>query len=41
LNPSTLNSLPRLFRIDEYGAVNMDNSNPGFLGHVFGDWREE
>lgn len=40
-NPSTSSKLPRIFRIDKYGAINPGDPNPGFLGDIFGDWREE
>ncbi|KAF3032185.1 hypothetical protein E8E11_001300 [Didymella keratinophila] len=33
--------LPLIFRIDKYGAINPGDSDPGFLGDVFGNWREE
>jgi hypothetical protein len=39
-NPKSGN-LPRIFRIDKYGAINPGDPNPGFLGDIFGDWREE
>ncbi|CAN9143195.1 unnamed protein product [Alternaria alternata] len=39
--PTTSSSLPRLFRISDYGAVNPGDPNPAFLGDIFGDWREE
>ncbi|KAL3480456.1 hypothetical protein BJX99DRAFT_266418 [Aspergillus californicus] len=39
--PSTSTSLPRIFRIETYGAQNPSNYNPGFLGDILGDWREE
>ncbi|KAL2833533.1 hypothetical protein BJY01DRAFT_259867 [Aspergillus pseudoustus] len=40
-NPTTSTSLPRFFRISTYGAKNPNNYNPGFLGDILGDWREE
>ncbi|KAL3463262.1 hypothetical protein BJX64DRAFT_287518 [Aspergillus heterothallicus] len=40
-NPTTSTSLPRFFRISTYGAKNPSNYNPGFLGDILGDWREE
>ncbi|KAL4871285.1 hypothetical protein BDV12DRAFT_194643 [Aspergillus spectabilis] len=40
-NPAASNSLPRLFRISNFGASNPNNYNPGFLGDILGDWREE
>ncbi|KAJ0425709.1 hypothetical protein BJY00DRAFT_324329 [Aspergillus carlsbadensis] len=40
-NPTTSTSLPRIFRISTYGAKNPHNYNPGFLGDILGDWREE
>ncbi|KAL5335359.1 hypothetical protein BJX70DRAFT_410588 [Aspergillus crustosus] len=40
-NPSTSTSLPRIFRISDYGASNPVNYNPGLLGDILGDWREE
>ncbi|KAL4880195.1 hypothetical protein BJY04DRAFT_228702 [Aspergillus karnatakaensis] len=40
-NPQPSNSLPRLFRIGDYGASNPNNYNPAFLGDILGDWREE
>jgi hypothetical protein len=40
-NPTTSTSLPRFFRVSTYGAKNPNNYNPGFLGDILGDWREE
>jgi hypothetical protein len=40
-NPTTSTSLPRFFRVSNYGAQNPNNYNPGFLGDILGDWREE
>ncbi|PSN61186.1 hypothetical protein BS50DRAFT_505078 [Corynespora cassiicola Philippines] len=40
-NPTTSNSLPRILRIESYGAINPGDPNPGFLGDILGDWREE
>ena len=39
-NPTKSSSLPRIFRIDKYGAINPGDPNPGFLGDILGDWRE-
>ncbi|KAL4934396.1 uncharacterized protein BDV17DRAFT_286111 [Aspergillus undulatus] len=40
-NPTDSGSLPRLFRVSDYGAKNPNNYNPAFLGDILGDWREE
>lgn len=40
-HPTTSGKLPRIFRIDKYGAINPGDPNPGFLGDILGDWREE
>lgn len=40
-NPTRSSNLPRIFRIDQYDAVNPGEPDPGFLGDIFGDWREE
>ena len=40
-NPTDSDGTPRLFDIGDYGAVNMDGRYPGFIGDIFGDWREE
>ncbi|OAL42900.1 hypothetical protein IQ07DRAFT_593535 [Pyrenochaeta sp. DS3sAY3a] len=40
-SPTTSNKLPRLLTISSYGAINPGDPNPGFLGDIFGDWREE
>ncbi|KEY73024.1 hypothetical protein S7711_04686 [Stachybotrys chartarum IBT 7711] len=39
--PSTSNSVPRILHISNFGAMNSNGPNPGFLGDLFGDWREE
>ncbi|KAH7389988.1 hypothetical protein BKA66DRAFT_526884 [Pyrenochaeta sp. MPI-SDFR-AT-0127] len=39
--PTASNKLPRILTISSYGAVNPGDPNPGFLGDIFGDWREE
>lgn len=40
-NPTTSGSLPRILTISKFGAQNPNNYNPGFLGDILGDWREE
>lgn len=40
-NPKPSNSLPRLLRISDHGAVNAGGVNPAFVGDILGDWREE
>ncbi|ETS77949.1 hypothetical protein PFICI_10011 [Pestalotiopsis fici W106-1] len=40
-NPGPSTSLPRLERIWAYGAINTNGANPGFIGDILGDWREE
>ncbi|KAJ5767445.1 hypothetical protein N7533_000028 [Penicillium manginii] len=40
-NPTTSGSLPRILTISKFGAQNPNNHNPGFLGDILGDWREE
>ncbi|ASO20708.1 hypothetical protein FHR81_005523 [Actinoalloteichus hoggarensis] len=40
-NPTPSNSLPRLFRNTDYGAVNAHGVNPALVGDILGDWREE
>ncbi|KAH7071726.1 hypothetical protein FB567DRAFT_584353 [Paraphoma chrysanthemicola] len=39
--PTASNAVPRLFHINSYGAINPGDPNPGFLGDIMGDWREE
>ncbi|KAF2796024.1 polysaccharide lyase family 11 protein [Melanomma pulvis-pyrius CBS 109.77] len=39
--PTASNKLPRILQIANYGAINPGDPNPGFLGDIFGDWREE
>jgi rhamnogalacturonan endolyase len=39
--PTTSNKLPRLLNIATYGAIGPGDPNPGFLGDLWGDWREE
>ncbi|POS72244.1 FG-GAP repeat family protein [Diaporthe helianthi] len=41
LNPKATNSLPRLLRVSDFGAINADGVNPAFHGDILGDWREE
>jgi rhamnogalacturonan endolyase len=40
-DPRPTNSLPRILTIGNYGAVNTHSANPGFIGDILGDWREE
>ncbi|KAH8588445.1 FG-GAP repeat family protein [Bisporella sp. PMI_857] len=40
-NPKPTNSLPRLLRISDFGAINTHGPNPAFVGDIMGDWREE
>lgn len=40
-NPTTSSKLPRILHINQYGAKNPGDPYPGFLGDIFGDWREE
>ena len=40
-NPTSSKNLPRLVTISDFGAFNPNNRNPGFIGDILGDWREE
>ncbi len=40
-NPTPTNSVPRLLRAQDYGGTVGPRSQPGFLGDIHGDWREE
>lgn len=40
-HPTASDSLPRILTISKFGAQNPNNYNPGFLGDILGDWREE
>ncbi|APU21542.1 hypothetical protein UA75_17760 [Actinoalloteichus sp. GBA129-24] len=40
-NPRPSNSLRRLLRNSDYGAVNAHGVNPALVGDILGDWREE
>ena len=40
-NPTSSGDLSRLVTISNFGAVNPNNRNPGFIGDILGDWREE
>ena len=33
--------MSRLATISDFGAVNPNNRNLGFIGDILGDWREE
>jgi len=41
INPTTSGKWLRIFRIDKYGTINPGDPNPGFLGDILGDLREE
>ncbi|KAE8153582.1 hypothetical protein BDV25DRAFT_127096 [Aspergillus avenaceus] len=40
-NPSVPRSVPRIFKVGDYGGVTVGNGNPIFIGDILGDWREE